>query len=212
MPGWVKFVLLASGGALLWVAVRSQQRSVVLVEGGIASSPQTPGHIFDGLGRFPEALGDVVEKVGEVIGGVLNRSRDQVIEAWAAAIQKHEGWYPGSRAYRNNNPGNLNYAGQRGATGVDVRSGPYRGQVLSLQAWAAAGKPVGFAVFPTHAAGFDALKRDLRAKLTRWPTYTIAQVMAVYAPASENDTARYAQVVAAALGASPATTVQELFG
>jgi hypothetical protein len=30
--------------------------------------------------------------------------------AWANAIKRHEGFYPGSRSYRNNNPANMRFA------------------------------------------------------------------------------------------------------
>ena len=53
----------------------------------------------------------------------------------AKAHQQHEGWYPGSYAYRNNNPGNI-----RGPGGAFIN-------------------------FPTYEEGFGALKNDLRAKI-----------------------------------------------
>ncbi len=54
----------------------------------------------------------------------------------AVAHQQHEGWYPGSKSYRNNNPGNL-----RGPLGV-------------------------FITFPTYGVGLAALQGDLRAKIS----------------------------------------------
>ena len=61
----------------------------------------------------------------------------------ADAIQEHEGWTAphqglprGSVAYRNNNPGNLKYVGQRSAIGKDER---------------------GFAIFPSYDSGRGAL-------------------------------------------------------
>jgi hypothetical protein len=41
---------------------------------------------------------------------------------WTAAIQSFEGWFPGSVSYRNKNPGNLKYTGQRKAIGRDAQN------------------------------------------------------------------------------------------
>lgn len=95
----------------------------------------------------------------------------------ALAHQEHEGWYPGSRSYRNNNPGNL-------------RNGPPSDRD-------------GFTVYPTYRAGFDALKADLRAKLTGksvWIDYsknpTFLDYVKVYAPKDDgNDPNGYAQAL-----------------
>ena len=54
----------------------------------------------------------------------------------ALAHQMHEGWYPGSKSFRNNNPGNL-----RGAFGVFIH-------------------------FPTYGVGLAALEGDLKAKIS----------------------------------------------
>lgn len=53
----------------------------------------------------------------------------------ALAHQTHEGWFPGSMSYRNNNPGNLR------------------------------GKDGAFQIFPSYQAGFTALQNDLQAKI-----------------------------------------------
>jgi hypothetical protein len=109
--------------------------------------------------------------------------------AMAAAIQQIEGWFPGSVAYTNNNPGNLIYAGQPGAT-------------LG---------PNGFAVFPTYDAGEQALLNQLNLDQSRG--LTISQEMAKWAPAGQgsNDPVSYANQVAAALGVSPDTTLASAF-
>lgn len=102
--------------------------------------------------------------------------------AIALGIQQQEGFYPGSRAYTNNNPGNLMYAGQPGAIGVD---------------------PQGFAIFPDYATGFQALVNQVNLDASRG--LTISQFTAKYAPAGipGNDPAVYAKNLAAALGLSP---------
>ncbi len=77
----------------------------------------------------------------------------------AATIQQVEGYYPGSLAYQNNNPGNLIYVGQAGAT---LGAG-------------------GFAAFPSYDAGYQALLNQIQNYANRG--LTIDQMMAIYAPA-----------------------------
>jgi hypothetical protein len=112
------------------------------------------------------------------------------INAWADAITIHEGWNPGSRSFRNNNPGNLEIQGDAGAD-----SG-------------------GYGVFSSYNAGRNALVADLSAKVRKYGAkgWTLYQVMARYAPPSENNTVAYANAVAAALGGSvsPSTLVSQI--
>lgn len=91
----------------------------------------------------------------------------------------------GPRGIRNNNPGNLNYAGQRGAS---LESGPN----------------ARFAAFGTPQAGLNALAQQLSLYGSRG-TDTINAIVAKYAPASENDTGAYAASLAKALGVAPGT-------
>lgn len=120
------------------------------------------------------------------------------IDKWAAAIQAHEGWTPGSRSYRNNNPGNLQYAGQTGSTGKDEK---------------------GFAIFPTYDLGLAALKRQLRKYVADHPGYSILNIMALYlgnkdplhpAVTDQGDPFAYAGVVAAMLEVPVNTTLGNL--
>lgn len=107
------------------------------------------------------------------------------IDTLALAIQQQEGWYPGSRSYRNNNPGNLIYVGQSGSSGPDAQ---------------------GFAVFPDYASGYAALIHQINLDAGRG--YTFYEWMARYAPSSDgNNPGSYAQVLAAALGTTPDTQV-----
>lgn len=121
---------------------------------------------------------------GELAGAifVLRRSRAPSrgvgdYTAVADAIQQQEGYYPGSVAYRNNNPGNLKYAGQPGAVGVD---------------------PAGFAIFPDYATGYQALLNQISLDASRGLTFS--QFTAKYAPDAP---ANYAANLAAAAGLSP---------
>lgn len=104
----------------------------------------------------------------------------------AKAHQMHEGWYPGSKSYRNNNPGNLRH--------------PLFGYFLS---------------FATYDGGFAALEMDLKAKifgtagtvqrLLAGTKKTYAQLVmqdyvAIYAPFSDgNNPLAYADALCARL-------------
>jgi hypothetical protein len=118
----------------------------------------------------------------------------------AMAIQEHEGYYPPhnskppSRAWRNNNPGNL------------------RGSVLALS------EDDGYARFDDYYTGLLALLLDLAAKATGHtatplgPWSTLAQLLDVWAPPSDNnDTDAYVGAVALRLGVMPQTTLATLF-
>jgi len=77
-----------------------------------------------------------------------------------------------SRGIRNNNPGNLNFAGQKGAT---LESGPN----------------ARFASFPTMLEGIAALDRQVMLYLKRGKN-TIEQIIDIYAPSSDgNNTSSY---------------------
>lgn len=88
----------------------------------------------------------------------------------------------------NNNPGNLIYAGQSGAS-------PGAG---------------GFAQFSSYQAGLDALENQVQLYAARG--MTISDMMAVYAPAGQgsNNPTLYASKVAGALGVSPDTSLLDL--
>ena len=100
------------------------------------------------------------------------------IQSVANTIQTIEGYYPGSLAYRNNNPGNLEYAGQAGAT----QSGRW-------------------AVFSSYDQGYNALENQIQIDANRG--LTIQQFINKYAPAKDgNDPTSYAAQIAAAEGLS----------
>lgn len=121
---------------------------------------------------------------------------DDFISTWAQAIATFEGFSSsGSRAQRNNNPGNLKYAGQAGATGQD--SG-------------------GFAIFPDVATGFQALYAQLAKYVSSFPSFTILQAMARYlgqtVPTNnaQGNAFTYATFVANALGVTVDSTIGDL--
>lgn len=138
--------------------------------------------------------------IGAVAGFLLPRFADKgecpymtelispaAVTALASAIQTQEGYYPGSVAYTNNNPGNLVYVGQPGATqGAN-----------------------GFAVFSSYQAGETALRNQIMLDATRGtdangnPTTTVSQLINSWAPPSENNTAAYIASVSAQTGYDP---------
>lgn len=102
-------------------------------------------------------------------------------------VQRREG----TRNWRNNNPGNIEFgpfAEANGAIGSDGR----------------------FAVFPTYEAGRSA-KEALLFSSEGYAGKTIASAISRYAPASDsNDTAGYIAKVASEIGVDPNTPLSEL--
>lgn len=132
-----------------------------------------------------------IKKANERIGKA-NRIND-----WALAIQQFEGYYPGSKSYRNNNPGNIRYAG--------------------LFANMAVGKDsTGFCIFETYAKGLNALETLLTRAATGLSTVyspedTLLGFYEKYAPSSDNNhPAGYANFIAGKLGVPVTTKIKEL--
>lgn len=105
-----------------------------------------------------------------------------MVELIAQAIATMEGWYvPGSRARRNNNPGNL-------------------------RSWGANPIVGGYAAFPSADAGWAALRRQVQLNIGRGLTLEEffggkEGVYGGYAPsADKNDPAYYARFVAGKTG------------
>jgi hypothetical protein len=121
------------------------------------------------------------------------------IQDFASAIFGFEGGDAGDRNVRNNNPGNLKFAGQPGATLGDD----------------------GFAVFPSLDSGFAALDRQLTKTTNEMPTLTLTQFFARYLGqsdfltpkvTSQGDPFSYANTVAGKLGVSADQTLGQIFG
>ena len=113
---------------------------------------------------------------------------ENLIGKWAEAIKQHEGYFKGSRSYRNNNPANARFVGQKGAIGRDDK---------------------GFAVFATYSDGMKYLQAMLlnaatgKSKIYK-PTMTLYDFFAKYAPSSDGNKPRqYAESVAEQMGVSP---------
>lgn len=116
------------------------------------------------------------------------------LQSLAQQIQTQEGYYPGSLSYQNNNPGNLKYAGQPGAT-----SGPG-----------------GFAVFDSYQDGLTALYNQLglyasgQCAFCDGQPQTIQSMMQIYAPSSDNNNpTQYASTIASNLGISTDDSVSD---
>jgi hypothetical protein len=92
-----------------------------------------------------------------------------------------------NRPQRNNNPGNLKFAGQREAVGRD---------------------DAGHAVFPTPWAGWRALLAQLRLDQRRG--LTVRQWIYRYAPPGENRTEDYLRYLCAELNCSTLTLLADL--
>lgn len=102
-----------------------------------------------------------------------------LIQDLADAITRQEGYAPGTRAWRNNNPGNL-----REPTGKLYPNLPRDEQ--------------GFIIFPDPESGRLALERDLAVKINRG--WDLRRLITAWAPPSENATGAYIDNVSSWLG------------
>lgn len=114
-------------------------------------------------------------------------TRAELIGKLADAIQRMEGFYPpdernprGSRAWRNNNPGNI-WDGLGGKK--KKRIWPH----LPID-------EKGFVIYPNYQAGRKALEFQLKLDIGRM--MTLEQLLTKYAPPHENDTGNYIRKVA----------------
>jgi hypothetical protein len=137
----------------------------------------------------------IINWISSQINQLLMAQKKDYIEIWAKAIQENEGWYPGSRSYRNSNPGNFRFCGQYTAIGKDDKN---------------------FAIFPSYEVGFAHLKKVLTNACTGKsqvykPEMTIAQFFSIYAPAFDfNDPTAYAKFVSSKLGLPITTPIKNL--
>lgn len=112
------------------------------------------------------------------------------IQQLVAAIQTQEG------PVQNNNPGNLLYAGQPGATGKDYR---------------------GFAIFSSLDAGTQAEASQISLDINRGtcatgaPVNTLRDLFNCLTPPSANDTAGYTSRVSSATGIDPDASLASVF-
>jgi hypothetical protein len=95
----------------------------------------------------------------------------------------------GTRAWRNNNPGNL------------------RNFAFSIQ-HGSLGDTGGFAVFPSETAGWEALMSLLKS--ATYQALTVREAIETYAPPNENDTTAYSTFVLGKLDVAATTRMSEL--
>lgn len=112
----------------------------------------------------------------------------------ASAITKFEGFSLGSRSQRNNNPGNLKFARQFGAIGMDKD---------------------GFAIFDSFASGWLALKSQLELAFENRSKFysnemTLKEFFRRYAPGRVQNTDAYAKFVALRLGVTSNTRLKDI--
>jgi RHS repeat-associated protein len=95
----------------------------------------------------------------------------------------------GTRSWRNNNPGNIRY-------------GPFAQQNGAI------GEAGGFAVFPDANSGDAA--QVTRLSTGQWPDMSLNEMIATWAPPSENNTAKYQNYVQTATGIGGDTRMGDL--
>lgn len=124
-------------------------------------------------------------------GGTVVSGLETIVEAIALAIREFEGWYEGSRSWRNHNPGNLKFAGQPGAIGADES---------------------GHAIFNSDSNGWAALRQQIRAAFNGVShVYSQADTFySFFAKYAAGNAREYAEFVAAKLGVSPDTRLGDL--
>lgn len=112
---------------------------------------------------------------------------------FSEAIAREEGFnVKGSRAQRNNNPGNLNFAKwQADLYGATLET-------------ARAGEVARFACFPTAMNGFNALRHLV---VDDYLGLTLRQAIYKWAPPTENHSDSYVQNVATWMEVSPDTVL-----
>jgi hypothetical protein len=119
------------------------------------------------------------------------------LEDFCLQIRNFEGWFPTSRSFKNNNPGNCRYS----TVGYDASYLP----VLK--------DSKGFAVFKDYASGWRYLKNLVKLRISLHPDWTILDFLKVYAPSSDgNDPTHYAAVVAQKLGVTSAFKIKNISG
>ena len=145
------------------------------------------GHIAEAW-KVIKAMVGLAEEVTVVENTTKDEPKKDYIDLMAQAIQEFEGWYEGSKSWRNKNPGN-------------IKKGDGS-----------------FMKFRTHEEGFNYLKDYLHRACTGKhksykPEFSLFKFVATYAPPSENSSAsilNYATHIAKALDLPAETQLKEL--
>lgn len=171
--GWSTSLLLALA------TLRLLGGSAVI--GGIASLSATMAGLAASAASLAAPLGFLL------YSGGLNKGEDEELRKlqgdnyMGPTTTNKKG---GSVAERHNNPGNLVFAGQRGAT---------KGETVEGHT---------FAKFQSTEEGVAALYRQLQLYQKRGID-TLTEIMGVYAPEGSNDTAAYVRALSSSTGLSP---------
>lgn len=199
LGGW-KNTLELIFGFMVGAKLASFLGGIGKITGAFGGLGRAVGGVLGGLGNLAKGIADIAlrnpwllmfvptnntpgtsEELA-TIGGV-GANVDPEALAW---MKTHPGQaYPGNeRGIRNNNPGNLEFAGQDGATS-DGR----------------------FAQFRTPFEGLRAMSRQLLryydGKTTGKQLRTVSDIVSTWAPKNENDTLAYIAHISQMLGVSP---------
>lgn len=141
--------------------------------------------VLEALGLIQKQINELPKEIPKEIPEVTKPVKESLIEKWALAIQDFEGYTPGSKSYRNNNPGNVK--------GMDGK----------------------FLVFKTYEAGFDYLCDYLKRACTGQhkaykPDMNLKQFFLIYAPDPEPIPTNYTNFVATKMGVYPSVLIKNL--
>lgn len=127
----------------------------------------SPATISQTGSTTPGTFNIAATNIAKMLGTTPNAPLTQIpVINFAGAVATNEGYFNGTSqvAIKNNNPGNLKFANQPGATQGEN----------------------GFAVFQTADEGAQALINDIQAKYNSGKYSTINDLMSVYSPDSDN--------------------------
>jgi hypothetical protein len=170
----------------------SNTAAIPTISGGDGSS-STPGSAAGSAGSAPGATPSISSGGGGGDSGGNQITKVTQAGAGFTVVEYADGKVErrtGSRNWRNNNPGNLEFGAfsrRYGAVGTDGR----------------------FAVFPTYEAG-RAAKEALLFEGRGYRGLNIAQMLNRYAPPVENNTNMYINSVVSAVGVPATTPLQSL--
>lgn len=185
-----------SGEALFDSLTKSITNSIKVLSNLVDALKKVIDGDFSGAFDSLKLAGGIIvdEAKDSIAGGIyqkLNNKLNQYLPEWMGGSptepEQHAQSAQAPRGIRNNNPGNIDYRGQAGA---------------SLE------KPGGrFARFETAYDGLKALSRQLmryfEGKTTGKPLQTLNDIISTWAPGNENDTGAYIAQLSKSLGVSP---------
>jgi hypothetical protein len=172
----VRGAIMAAGASL-----QSPNTQIITLEdGNTVLVDSKNGNVIKNFGGAKPYQASVSEQLGAAAAGYNIDSKGNITTSATISI-------PASTlAGKNNNPGNLRFVGQAGAT---------QGQG-------------GFARFASPEAGYQALLNQISLDASRG--LTVSQFVNKYAPPSENNTGQYISQFTAKLGCSSSTKLSTL--